>query len=107
MATIRIDKLLWFLRFAKTRSLAQDWVSAGHFRRNGRRIERPAQPVAVGDTLVLSLPNGVWVIELTAIPARRGPVSEALSCYRVLDEVRAYPIAAHALEAFNEGDPPP
>ena len=107
MATIRIDKLLWFLRFARTRGLAQDWVNTGHLRRNGRRVERPAQPVAVGDTLVLPLPNGVLVIELVALPARRGPASEALCCYRVLDEVRAYPIAAHAIEAFNEGDPPP
>ena len=34
MAELRIDRLLWFLRFSKSRSLAQKWVADGHFRRN-------------------------------------------------------------------------
>lgn len=33
---MRIDKLLWFLRFAPTRRLAHDWVMDGHLRINGR-----------------------------------------------------------------------
>ena len=107
MPAIRIDKLLWFLRFAKTRGLAQGWVNEGHIRLNGRRVERPAQAVGCGDKLVLPLPQGIRIIELTAIPTRRGPAEEARSCYRVLDETRAYPIAAQKFEAFNEGDPPP
>jgi ribosome-associated heat shock protein Hsp15 len=34
------------------------------------------------------------VIELIAVPARRGPAPEALACYRTLDERAANPIAA-------------
>lgn len=91
---MRIDKLLWFLRLAKTRSAAQAMVGAGHIRLNGRRVERMAQDVAVGDVLVLPLPHGVTVVELLALPGRRGPASEAQSHYRTLDEPGAVPLAA-------------
>lgn len=90
---MRIDKLLWFLRFAKTRGSAQALVGEGHIRLNGRRVERDAQRVAVGDVLVLPLPRGVTIIEVTALPARRGPPAEAQSCYRALDAAAANPIA--------------
>lgn len=83
---MRVDKLLWFLRFAKTRGNAQSLVATGHLRLNGRRIERIHQGVGIGDVLVVPLPQGVRVVELVALPGRRGPASEAQSCYRVLDE---------------------
>jgi ribosome-associated heat shock protein Hsp15 len=90
---MRIDRLLWFLRLAPTRSKAQALTAQGHIRRNGRRVERPAQEVGVGDILVVPLPRGVTVIELLAVPARRGPAPEAQACYRVLDEPASMPIA--------------
>ena len=37
---MRIDKLLWYLRLAKTRSIAQRLVAEGHIRRNGARVDR-------------------------------------------------------------------
>jgi len=82
---VRIDKLLWFLRFAKTRGLAQDWVAQGHIRLNGRRIERASAHVAAGDVLVLMLGAAVRVVEVVALPERRGPASEAQACYRLID----------------------
>ena len=91
---MRIDKLLWFLRLSKTRSAAQALVGEGHIRLNGRRIERPAQAIACGDILVIPLAQGVSVIEILALPRRRGPASEAHACYRTLDERCANPIAA-------------
>lgn len=101
---MRLDKLLWFLRLAKTRGVAQGIVAEGHVRLNGRRVERLHQKVAVGDTLVLPLAGGVRVIELLALPVRRGPASEAQCCYRVLDERGANPIAAHENTTAAEGD---
>ncbi len=91
---MRIDKLLWFLRLAPSRTLAHDWVIEGHFRINGRRIEKPSTAVGVGDVLTVPARAGVRVIELVALPIRRGPSTEALACYRTLDERRANPIAA-------------
>lgn len=82
---MRIDKFLWFTRFAGSRGLAQDWVSAGHIRLNGRRIERCSAGVKMGDVLVLPMRSQVTVIEVLAIPARRGPATEAQTCYRVLE----------------------
>ncbi len=82
---MRIDKLLWFLRLTASRSFAQEWASAGHIRLNGRRIERASAMVKPGDVLVLPTRRQVKVIEILALPARRGPAPEAQSCYRVLD----------------------
>jgi ribosome-associated heat shock protein Hsp15 len=90
---VRIDKLLWFLRLAPTRTRAHDWVAEGHFRLNGRRIEKPGAAIATGDILTVPARSGVRVIKLIALPNRRGPALEALACYRTLDEDRANPIA--------------
>jgi ribosome-associated heat shock protein Hsp15 len=48
-------------------------------------VLRTSQDVAIGDTITLPLPGGVRVIEIVALPARRGPASEAQACYRALD----------------------
>jgi len=82
---IRIDKLLWFLRLAATRALAQEWAGTGHIRLNGRRVERASATVRAGDMLVLPLRGAVQVIEIMAIPLRRGPAAEAQACYRTID----------------------
>lgn len=91
---MRLDRLLWFLRLVKTRTAAQGIVEEGHIRLNGRRVERCAQKIAIGDVLVLPLPQGVQVIELLSLPTRRGPAAEARACYRVLDAQGGLPIAA-------------
>jgi ribosome-associated heat shock protein Hsp15 len=108
---MRIDKLLWFLRFAKTRTLAQALVENGHIRLDGRRIERAHAKASAGSVLVLPLPGGIKVIEIIALPQRRGPANEAQSCYRVLDERAAMPIAGNGLgteapQMDNQGDMP-
>ena len=101
---MRIDKLLWFLRLAKTRSIAQAMAEEGHIRLNSRRVDRAHQKVAVGDVLTIPLGPNVRVIALIALPHRRGPAPEAQSCYRVLDETAAFPIAAPDHNDAAEGD---
>lgn len=91
---MRIDKLLWFLRLARTRTAAQGMVEAGHMRINGRRIDRAHQKVGLGDVLTVPTHVGVRVIEILALPSRRGPAPEAQACYRVLDAGAGNPIAA-------------
>ena len=90
---MRIDKLVWFLRFAASRTGAQQWIEQGHFRLNGRRIEKPGCAIKLGDVLTLPLVSQVLVIELLALPERRGPAPEARACYRVLDAGLGNPIA--------------
>ena len=82
---MRLDRLLFTLRFAKSRTLAQRWIAEGHIRRNGARVLRQDLDVAVGDVLTLPLRSRVLVIEVLALPARRGPPAEARACYRPLD----------------------
>ena len=82
---MRIDRLLFNLRFARSRTLAQRWIAEGHIRCNGERVLRQDLAVSAGDVLTLPLPRAVLVIELLALPARRGPGSEARACYRRLD----------------------
>jgi len=101
---MRIDKLLWYLRLAKTRGLAQDIAEEGHVRLNGRRVDRAHQKVAAGDLLVIPLGEQVRVIELVALPERRGPAAEAQACYRVLDAAGDFPIAAPQRNDATEGD---
>ncbi len=91
---MRLDKLLWYLRFTKSRSLAQATIEAGHIRLNRRRVDRPAQRIAVGVILVLPVPAGIRVIEILALPDRRGPAAEASTCYRTLDAAQSNLIAA-------------
>ena len=103
---MRIDKLLWFLRLAKSRSAAQALAGAGHVRRNGERVTRLACDCAIGDILVVPLSQGVRVVEIVAIPARRGPPVEAQACYRPLDEPRPAPLAAAQEDTFQGTSPP-
>lgn len=79
--SLRVDKALWFLRLARTRTLAQDWVAEGRVRIDGARALKPSAPVAVGMEIVLNLPGGLRAIRLLALPLRRGPASEARACY--------------------------
>lgn len=100
---MRIDKVLWYLRLAKSRAAAQVMAHEGHLRVNGRRIERAHQQIIVGDVLTVPVGREVRVLELLAIPVRRGPAPEARAHYRVLDGTAVDPIAAAAPSAFQEG----
>ena len=82
---MRIDKLLFFLRFAKSRTLAQDWAEAGHIRVNGRRVEKASLSIAVGDVITLPMGKAVVAFKLLSMPVRRGPACEAGLCYQRID----------------------
>ena len=101
---MRIDKLLWYLRLAKTRALAQSMAEAGHMRINGRRIDRAHQKVAAGDVLTIAAGQGIRVITVLTLPTRRGPAVEAQSCYLALDAASSFPLAAAESNTAAEGD---
>ncbi|MBN2973244.1 RNA-binding S4 domain-containing protein [Roseomonas aeriglobus] len=78
---MRLDKFLWFVRLAKTRSFAQEVAEARHLRIDGRVIEKAAAGVRIGNTLTFPLHGRVRVIRVLALPTRRGPAPEAQACY--------------------------
>ena len=90
---LRLDLLLVRLRFVRTRSAAREWVERGHIRRNRQRVTKPGTLIATGDVLTLPMPDHVRLIEILALPERRGPASEAQQHYRALDEGRAIALA--------------
>jgi len=78
---MRIDKFLFFIRLVKTRSLAQKLLEDGHFRIDGRVVERAHAEVKIGNVLTFPLNDRVRVIRVEAMPTRRGPAPEAQACY--------------------------
>lgn len=85
-ATMRLDRFLWFVRVVKKREWAQAMAVAGTLRIDGRRIERAAAAVRVGDTLTFADGAGrIRVLRVLALPTRRGPAAEAQECYELLD----------------------
>lgn len=84
---LRLDKFLWFARFAKSRSAAQAIVEEGRMRVDGRVVSRAHVPVRAGSVLTFPLHGRVRVIRVEALPARRGPASEAALCFTDLSPV--------------------
>ena len=78
---MRLDKYLFFTRLVKTRSLAQRLAEGGHVRIDSRPTDRAHAEVRPGMVLSFPLNDRVRVLRIEAIPARRGPATEARSCY--------------------------
>jgi ribosome-associated heat shock protein Hsp15 len=81
---LRIDKLLWYLRFANNRVMARKLAEKGHVRLNGRRIDRGHVRVRQGDILTVPQGAAVHVVRIIALPERRRSALQAQSCYEIL-----------------------
>ena len=82
--TLRIDRLLVYLRFARTRSRAQAMVETGHMRLNGERIFKSSREVTVGDVITLVRGGEVMVARIETLPQRRlAPAEAARSWTRI------------------------
>lgn len=82
---IRIDRLLVYLRFARTRSAADALIAAHALRRNRKHVLRGAEQARIGDILTIAMPDRVRVIELLTLPDRRGSPALARTHYREVD----------------------
>ncbi len=80
----RLDKWLWFARFAKTRSLAARLVEDGKVRVNRAKILKPAQGVRPGDVITAAVAGRVRVVRIVEPGVRRGPAAEARQLYEDL-----------------------
>ena len=109
--SLRVDRLLVYLRFARTRSAADALIAARALRRNRQHVLRGSEPARVGDVLTLMVGGHVRVIELVALPRRRGSPAEARCHYREVDGCSLDPmgqltIAASPLGAETRPDHP-
>lgn len=82
--SLRVDLLLWRLRFCKSRSLATKFVQNSAIRLNNRRILRASQPVRAQD--VVTMPRGKEIIafSIESLPQRRGSAPEARGHYTLI-----------------------
>jgi ribosome-associated heat shock protein Hsp15 len=80
----RIDKWLWFARFAKSRSIAQKLVTGGKVRVNRDKIDSSSRLVRPGDVLTLALERQIRVVKILDPGTRRGPAPEAQRLYEDL-----------------------
>jgi len=81
----RLDKWLWFARFAKSRTLAAKLVASGFVRVNGQRTDNPAKAITLDDVITLALSRTTLVIRVVDLGGRRGPATEARQLYANLD----------------------
>jgi ribosome-associated heat shock protein Hsp15 len=103
---LRVDRWLWCVRFFKSRSAAAEAVRAGRVRLNGGRV-KPAHDVKPGDAVTIEFGTRGDEREVTiaAIPVRRGPASEAATCY--VESAESIERRRAAAEARALAPPPP
>jgi len=78
--TARIDRWLFGVRLFKSRSLAAQAVTGGKVHVNGDRV-KPSREVREGDVVTFVRGSVEFECKVAAIPARRGPATEAARCY--------------------------
>lgn len=107
----RIDRWLWAARFFKTRSLAGKAADLGRVAVNGARA-RPARNVAVGDTLRVECPAGVFTVTVLGLNLQRRPAAEASQLYaeteasrQARERERELQRAGRDMVAFDHGRP--
>jgi ribosome-associated heat shock protein Hsp15 len=86
--TLRVDKWLWCARFFRSRGLAQAAVEGGHVQINGERA-KASRAVRVGDRLRITRGRERFEVQVTGIPKRRGPATEARGHYSETPESEA------------------
>ena len=69
-ASLRLDRLLVYLRFARTRSAAREMIESRALRCNRKRVQRVSENVTIGDVLTFMVRNEVRVVEVVSLPKR-------------------------------------
>jgi ribosome-associated heat shock protein Hsp15 len=89
MTSLRLDKWLWFARFAKTRSLAAKLCASGAVTVGGATVTKPGHLVRIGDALTVEQGRSLRRITVLALGERRGPHAEARRLYAEPEPRRA------------------
>jgi len=79
--SLRLDKWLWYARFAKTRAMAQKLVERGQVTVDGVQVLKTSAQVHAGDTVAVVLGPVRRTVIVRDTGARRGPPTEARTLY--------------------------
>jgi ribosome-associated heat shock protein Hsp15 len=95
----RIDKWLWYARFAKTRGLAQKLIARGQVTINGQKAAKSSALVRAGDSVAVVQESVKRKLIVKDTGERRGPAEEARLLYdepqpveRLVSEDAALPL---------------
>lgn len=80
MESTRLDRWLWSVRLAKTRSDAATACRGGHVRVNDRPA-KPATPVRPGDRIRARVYDTTRTVEVTKVIEKRVGAPVAVTCY--------------------------
>ncbi len=107
---MRIDKYVWCVRLAKTRSLASEWVAKGKVKLNMENV-KPSKDVKIGDTLQISKNTATFSYKIIGMTDRRlgAPlVKECIIDTTPVEEVerfKVYQAAQSSYRQYGEGKP--
>lgn len=108
--SLRVDKFVWFVRLAKTRSVAAEEVSKGRVKLNGESV-KPSKEVKVGDVVSIHRNTAVFSYKVLQLLDRRVGaklVADHISDITPLEEVekfKAYQLAQSAYRVHGTGKP--
>ena len=80
--SIRLDQLLYYLRFFKTRGIATNAIEKGSCKVNNFLIKKKNKVIEVGDVINIKNEKLIKQIKILKIPLRRGPFKEAIIHYK-------------------------
>jgi|SRR6218665_1076680 len=68
--SLRVDKYVWFVRLAKTRTLATEQIQKGRIKLNDQSV-KPSKEVKIGDTVSIVKNNAVFSYKIKDLLDRR------------------------------------
>ena len=82
--SLRIDKWLWFSRFSKTRTAAQELCEAGHVSVNGEKVLKVSREIRIGDELDILRGSVRFHVGVTGLSDKRLGAPAARELYEHL-----------------------
>jgi ribosome-associated heat shock protein Hsp15 len=68
--SLRVDKFIWFVRLAKTRTQAAELVQKGKVKLNQQAV-KSSKEIRINDVLSISKHNAMFSFRVTALPTSR------------------------------------
>lgn len=107
---IRVDKYMWCVRLAKTRSQATELISKGKVRINGQEI-KPSRDIKIGDVIGIQKHNATFEYEtLDLLDKRVGPklvenYLRDITKPEEIEKLKAYQLAQSTYREYGTGKP--
>lgn len=108
--SLRIDKYVWFVRLAKTRTLATELIQKSKVKLNGAGV-KPSKEVKVGDTISIIKNNATFSYKIKNLLDRRVG-AKLVSDYLIditdpleLEKFKTYQAAQSVYREYGTGRP--